>query len=357
MARTKQTARKTLQIPNLLDTVKAKVYKRRTPKPKKEIARSGKPRGEPRDGCEVLIGYPGSWDHTIYETIDHKNAAHLFRHQSSFNKMKMWSLEGECARVREYVENSGLYNVVVNYVITYDKVAVSSFCERYYGEVDTFQLPFCEMAVTPDDAEQILGMQVEGKSTNDKFNKSLGWDEIYVLTRNLFGWDKETTDGLFVPGTKYPNKEFKLVEIREMYVDTLTKEKVDGLSDMECRYTAAGYLLYVLASVVFPDIKGNRVSANLLQLLDSLEDVNKFYWGMAIVAVLNGQFSQASRERTSQINENLTLLQVWIFDHFPSLFKDNEDVKLNPKWSNCSPTGTLYLFTGSQKKEQTNAFI
>ncbi|KAI3966882.1 hypothetical protein MKW92_018266, partial [Papaver armeniacum] len=60
---------------------------------------------------------------------DHKNVARLFRHQSSFKKMELWPLTGECARVREYVENSGLYNAVVNSVIAYDKVAVSSFCE------------------------------------------------------------------------------------------------------------------------------------------------------------------------------------------------------------------------------------
>lgn len=48
---------------------------------------------------------------------------------------------------------------------------------------------------------------------------------------------------------------------------------------------------------------------------------------------------------------------MWIYDHFPSLIKDNEDVELNPKWSKGSPTGTKYLFTGSQDREQTDALI
>ncbi|KAI3966883.1 hypothetical protein MKW92_018267, partial [Papaver armeniacum] len=34
-----------------------------------EPLRSGKPRGEPRDGGKVIFGYSGSWAHTIYETI------------------------------------------------------------------------------------------------------------------------------------------------------------------------------------------------------------------------------------------------------------------------------------------------
>ncbi|KAI3887191.1 hypothetical protein MKX03_022599, partial [Papaver bracteatum] len=48
---------------------------------------------------------------------------------------------------------------------------------------------------------------------------------------------------------------------------------------------------------------------------------------------------------------------VWIYDHLSSLFKDNGDVKLNPQWSEGSPTGTRWLFTGSQDKEQTDALI
>ncbi|XP_026456438.1 protein MAINTENANCE OF MERISTEMS-like [Papaver somniferum] len=264
--------------------------------------RGGKLRGEPRDGGKVLFGYPGSWAHCISETIDHKDVALLFRHQSSFKKMELWLIEGECARVRDLVENSGLYNAVLNSVIAYDKVAVSSFCERYHAEVDTFQLPFGEMAITPDDAKQILGLQVERKSTGEKFKRMPSWEDIYTWTKNLFGWDSEKINGLFEKGPKYPKKEFKLVDIRNMFSGT---EK-----NMECRYAAAGYLLYVLASVIFPDSRGNRVSANLLQILDPLEDVSKYSWGTAIIAHLNGQLSQGSRKLTSQINGNLALIMV-----------------------------------------------
>ncbi|KAI3923193.1 hypothetical protein MKW92_029058, partial [Papaver armeniacum] len=48
---------------------------------------------------------------------------------------------------------------------------------------------------------------------------------------------------------------------------------------------------------------------------------------------------------------------VWIYDHFPSLFKDNEDVKINSNWSPGSPTGTRWVYSGSQDREQTNALI
>ncbi|RZC60604.1 hypothetical protein C5167_022361 [Papaver somniferum] len=253
----------------------------------------------------------------IARGLDHKNATSLFRHQSSYEKMKKWPLEGECPRVRAILENSGLYAVVENSVIAYDKAAV------------------------------------EGKSTEDKFKKNLDWKKIYELTEKLFGWDEKKTYGLFVMGKKYPKKDFKLIEIRKMYAGSLEKDGDNELlSDFEVCATTAAYLLYVLASVIFLDSKRNRVSVNLLQLLDPLEEVSRYSWGTAIVAHLNAQLAKASRERTSQMNENLALLQVWIYEHFPSLIKGNEDIQLQPTWNNTKPRGTRYKYTGAQDKEE-----
>ncbi|RZC82393.1 hypothetical protein C5167_045179 [Papaver somniferum] len=135
--------------------------------------------------------------------------------------MKKWPLEGECPRVRAIVQNSGLYPAVQNSVIAYDKAAVSCFTERFYGKVDTFQFPFGEMSLIPEDAEKILGLQVEGKSTENKFKKNLDRKKIYELTEKLFGFK---TYGLFVMGKMYPKKEYKLIEIRKMYKGSLEKE-------------------------------------------------------------------------------------------------------------------------------------
>ncbi|XP_026384170.1 secreted acidic protein 1A-like [Papaver somniferum] len=72
-------------------------------------------------------------------------------------------------------DENGLYDGVQNSVIAYDKDAISCFTEGFYGEVDAFQFPFGEMALIPEDAEQIIGLQVEGKSKGDKFKKNLDW--------------------------------------------------------------------------------------------------------------------------------------------------------------------------------------
>lgn len=124
-------------------------------------------------------------------------------------------------------------------------------------------------------------------------------------------------------------------------------------------------MLYMLGACVFPDNRGNRVNVTYHQLLHPLEEVNKYSWGTSIIAYLNGQLIKAYMKRTSQVNANLDLLQlsnrkcdhiyflyeflfyfqyfgtmktcfiilmfVWvrIYNHFPLLFKDNENVKVN----------------------------
>ncbi|XP_026442368.1 protein MAIN-LIKE 1-like [Papaver somniferum] len=139
-----------------------------------------------------------------------------------------------------------------------------------------------------------------------------------------------------------------------MYAGSLEKDGDNELlSEKEVCATKTAYFLYVLASVIFPDSKGNRVSVNLLQLLDTLEEVSKYSWGTAIVAHLNAQLAKASRERTSQMNGNLALLQVWIYEHFLSFIKDDGDIQLEPTWNNIKPRGTRYKYSGSQDKEET----
>ncbi|KAI3961155.1 hypothetical protein MKX01_035741, partial [Papaver californicum] len=172
--------------------------------------RNGKARSLPLDGGKVLFAYLGSWAHTICDTIDHTNATYLFKHQSSYVKMMFCPLEGECARVRALIKNSGLYPNVQNSIIDYDRVVISCFRERFYPEIDCFRFPFGEMALTPHDAENILGLQVEGKSTMTNYKKKILWETIYRLAKALFGWDEEATNDMLVKGPKYQRREFNL---------------------------------------------------------------------------------------------------------------------------------------------------
>lgn len=60
----------------------------------------------------------------------------------------------------------------------------------------------------------------------------------------------------------------------------------------------------------FPNTSGNRVDANLLQLLDPLDKVHEYSWGTACHAWLVKELRKASMLGISQVVGNVSLLHV-----------------------------------------------
>lgn len=218
--------------------------------------------------------------------------------------------------MKAIVENSCLLPALDNSVIPYDIETISAFCERYYGETDTMHFPFGEMGIIPDDAGEILDLAVEGKSTKEGYTKKLDWDKLAELCQKLFGWSRDETESKYVRSSTGKKREFNLIKLRSEFQGTLAKEKerakkgLGPLDEKVIQGTAAAYLLYILATVIFPSSAGNRVNANLIQLLHPLDEVHEYSWATAVVSHLNTELRKASRSHTAQINGNLALLQV-----------------------------------------------
>lgn len=104
------------------------------------------------------------------------------RRQASCSVTNTWDLDKECEEVNVIVKNSGLWPAVESSNIEHDKVTVSAFCERFYRETDTMLFPFGEMATTPDDAQQILGLEVDGKAVTEGFDNKFPFKDIYKLS-------------------------------------------------------------------------------------------------------------------------------------------------------------------------------
>lgn len=228
--------------------------------------------------------------------------------------MRKWAFEKECEGVKKIIKASGLYGAVENSVVNYDVETVSAMCERYYPERDTMLFPFGEMAIIPDDAQQILKLSIAGKSTSDGYTKRLDFTKLDELCKNLFDWTPAEIDYFFMNSstTKKRIREINLVKLRARYEGTLAKEKANKgpLDEKEVKASAAAYLLYVLAICIFPSSAGNRVNANFLQLLHPLDKIAEYSWATAIVSHLNTELRKASRSFTSQLNGNTSLLQV-----------------------------------------------
>ncbi|XP_026383498.1 protein MAIN-LIKE 1-like [Papaver somniferum] len=229
------------------------------------------------------------------------------------------STVGEVDEVIELVKSTGLLPAVENLDLGYDKPLCSAFAERYYGETDTLHLSFSEMTITPDDAKFITGLSIDGKAVKHKeYAQELEWDKIYAFTKEVFQWDEE-------------GKE-------------VTKERIFA--------TTNAYVLYVLGSVIFPDISGARLNANFIQLLQPFDKIHTYSWGTAILAHSLNELRKAYRAGGNQIRGNMDFLQAWIYLHFPIFAARAFE---NKEWDgNCY--GDMYIYM-SKEKDQNAVYL
>lgn len=249
--------------------------------------------------------------------------------------LEAWLASGEAPQVVEIVKNSGLYPAIASTsTIGYDKPLVSAFVERYYAETDSMHFHFGEMTITPDDAHEITGLSIEGKSvrsigftkdmdflkdvegapTDSAFAKDLHWDLIYAFTEAKLGWNKAKTNTEMWSG-KQRSKTFQLKSLRDQFMGTLRLHEERKLDPKRVTATATAYILYILGSVIFPDTSGSRVNATYVQFLADLDRLNEISWGTACLAFLLNEMRKASRAKKDQIGGSMPLLQVI---HVPS---------------------------------------
>ncbi|XP_026434329.1 protein MAINTENANCE OF MERISTEMS-like [Papaver somniferum] len=153
----------------------------------------------------------------------------------------------------------------------------------------------------------------------------------------------------------YPETDTFHMPFGEMTITEGTKEKEEKitLTDEQVNHAATAYLLCVLGCIIFPNTNGNRVDANLLQLMDPLEKVHEYFWGTSCHAWLMEELKKASRVGISQVAGNVSLLQAWIHDHFPILKLAIE----NPAWKKGDPRGTKYVFDDNHSRTKDQQLI
>lgn len=63
-----------------------------------------------------------------------------------------------------------------------------------------------------------------------------------------------------------------------------------------------------------------------------------------MIAHLLGEMRKANKALTNQFVGNFTLLQVWAYEHFPTLFVDNQLLKINVNWQPEQPRALKYVW-------------
>ncbi|XP_026451629.1 uncharacterized protein LOC113351940 [Papaver somniferum] len=76
--------------------------------------------------------------------------------------------------------------------------------------------------------------------------------------------------------------------------------------------------------------------------------MNNYSWAAGVLAFVLGEMSKGSRIKTTQIGGYLTLIQVWIYDHFPKLGL----ARKTPNYPYNEPTAGKWVFLDAQKKSK-----
>ncbi|XP_026390882.1 uncharacterized protein LOC113286486 [Papaver somniferum] len=94
-----------------------------------------------------------------------------------------------------------------------------------------------------------------------------------------------------------------------------------------------------------------------MQLLNPLDKMHEYSWVTAVVSFLNNELIKGSRALTAQVNGNICLFQVWIYEHFSSLVKANSYIKVDANVAVDKPITQRYNFKGTQDKEMPQNLI
>ncbi|XP_026424036.1 protein MAIN-LIKE 1-like isoform X1 [Papaver somniferum] len=266
-----------------------------------------------------------------------KNPRPLLRLQQHQDMVKtMWPIDKECVKVQEHVQKSGLYPLIKHGHDKIDRALINAFCERWYPETNTYHLPFGEMTPTIEDVERITGLAAKGENVDGKFSgKSMTWENMYALIKRTLGKTKAQIQKDKALGgiDKKLEKRLKLKWLRDKFK---SKENDSKKRKEQC---ARAYLLYVIGSIICSDKSGASVHVYFLQCLEDLNRVNTYSWATACLAWIYHHLGQGSRSEVSSMAGCMTVLQVWVYDHFPIL--ERHDIKSG--YEKCDPRAALYV--------------
>ncbi|GAB2290957.1 hypothetical protein Dimus_038135 [Dionaea muscipula] len=185
-----------------------------------------------------------------------------------------------------------------------DDALVSGWVERRFSETNTFHLWFGEMTITLDDVHQLLGLLVTGRPVH--YDGGIDRLTIMELMTELLGASAaDMAMGM----------DHQLVKLRWLH-EHFEPLILDSCSEVEVEHAVLAYLLYILGTTIFTSKGGDKVSLSYLHVLRDLTSLDAYAWGAACQDFLYRELGKASKVGTRQIAEYLTLLEVWVYEHF-----------------------------------------
>ena len=184
-----------------------------------------------------------------------------------------------------------------------------AFVERWQPDTNTFHMPFGEMTILLHDLAYILRIPISGRPCS---GEKVGKSEV----ADFFGYDVSTiTVGGDNGGLPIYRGGGVLCEALNYHIKN-TNHSQDQ---------STAYFWHLLGNTLFADKSGDRVIAGLLSLVREPGEVKEYAWGVGALAYLYRHLGMGSRMHVKGVAGCLTILQCWIYLHFPDFCPNPAD--------------------------------
>ncbi|KAJ1400892.1 Aminotransferase-like, plant mobile domain [Sesbania bispinosa] len=167
---------------------------------------------------------------------------------------------------------------------------------------------------------------------------SIGKEEANMMLVSLF----RVSNAYAYPETEVTRGAYvRLRWLRDLYANSVQQGNLD--------VAARAYLLHLVGCAIFVDKSATLVHVSYLELFKDLHMVGTFAWGAAALAFLYENLKDANFHNTRQITGYLTLLQAWIYEHFPHIVtrqpnsQYEEGEPLSKRWAPLRGTGDVAI--------------
>ncbi|MQL87665.1 hypothetical protein Taro_020218 [Colocasia esculenta] len=200
---------------------------------------------------------------------------------------------------RERLDNMGFGEILRMDRIRADAPLTQALCSRWDTEATAFMFPWGHMIPNLEDVNRITGLRVYGHLVSG-FNYPC-YKELAHRLLDLTVEQRKVVESV----------DEKLLRLMRDYKETLASE-LGAHADLDlCRF-----LTFFLGRLLFAT-RGDAVHCRFLPLLEELDQVGSYAWGVAFLA---HQFeSLGSSDRQTTISSFNPFLHVWAYLHLPGL--------------------------------------
>ncbi|XP_028184671.1 protein MAIN-LIKE 1-like [Glycine soja] len=190
---------------------------------------------------------------------------------------KVHNLGRHVPAIEGLIAGTGLSPLIACSVDTGNRGLLSAFVEGWHRETSSFHLPVGELTITLDDVSSLLHLPVIG--------------------------DLHAFEPLHVD------------DAVQMLVDLLMVSPESARAE-----TVQCHGLYICLQW-----SATNVHVVYLEALRDLSMTERYAWGVAALVHMYDQLNDASMSHSRQLGDYITLLQCWIYEHFPSVAESTAD--------------------------------